>query len=212
MGDNGDEPDEFLYKVLVVGEVGTGKTSLVRQYVHHTFTNNYKSTIGVDFALKLIKWDDKTQIRLQLWDIAGQERFGNMTRVYYKEAVGAVVVYDANRMPTKEAVKKWKNDIDNKVTLKDQPIPCILLANKEDLLQGELDKKAMDAFCAENGFEGWWATSAKTGKNVEKAIHQLVSQIHKNDKANALAAGDAKAPGTVEVGAGAAQDADACAC
>ena len=87
----------------VLVEVGTGKTSLVRKFVHNTFTNNYKSTIGelqplgtlliadfshhilltigVDFALKLIKWDDKTSIRLQLWDIAGQERFGNMTRV-----------------------------------------------------------------------------------------------------------------------------------
>ena len=65
----------------VLVKVGTGKTSLVRKFVHNTFTNNYKSTIGVDFALKLIKWDDKTSIRLQLWDIAGQERFGNMTRV-----------------------------------------------------------------------------------------------------------------------------------
>jgi GTPase SAR1 family protein len=69
---------------------------------------------------------------LQLWDIAGQERFGNMTRVYYKEAVGAMVVFDVTRVNTFEAVQKWKNDIDAKVTLPpdDRPIPVVLLANK----------------------------------------------------------------------------------
>ena len=65
--------------------------------------------------------------------------------MYYKEAVGAIIVYDANRNPTFEAVKKWKKDIDEKVTLKEQPIPCILLANKEDLLQTKLDKAQQDA-------------------------------------------------------------------
>ena len=75
--------------------------------------------------------------------------------MYYKEAVGAIIVYDANRNPTFEAVKKWKKDIDEKVTLKEQPIPCILLANKEDLLQTKLDKATMDAFCTDNGFEAW---------------------------------------------------------
>jgi len=65
-------------------------------------------------------------------DIAGQERFGNMTRVYYKEAVGAFVVFDVTRVNTFEAVAKWKNDIDCKVTLPpdDKPIPVVLLANK----------------------------------------------------------------------------------
>jgi Ras-related protein Rab-32 len=69
----------------------------------------------VDFALKVINWDQNTVVRLQLWDIAGQERFGNMTRVYYREAVGAFVVFDVTRVATFEAVQKWKNDIDSKV-------------------------------------------------------------------------------------------------
>lgn len=77
-------------------------------------------------------------VRLQLWDIAGQERFGNMTRVYYKEALGAFVVYDATRPQTFEGVTKWKNDIDAKVALPDAwgggQIPVILLANKASQL------------------------------------------------------------------------------
>jgi len=153
----------------------------VRHFISQTFSNNYKSTIGVDFALKLIRWDEQTIVRLQLWDIAGQERFGNMTRVYYKEAVGAIVVYDVNRQPTFEAVKKWKNDIDNKVTLKDQPIPTILLANKCDLLKDGVDSAELDRFVGDNEFKGWFDTSAKTGHNVEKAVTFLVQEILNNE-------------------------------
>lgn len=67
---------EFLFKIIIIGELGSGKTSFIKRYVHHTFSENYRATIGVDFALKVIDdWDeDGTVIRLQLWDIAGQER------------------------------------------------------------------------------------------------------------------------------------------
>lgn len=125
------EKREYLYKILVIGELGTGKTSFIRRYVHNFFSQNYRATIGVDFALKVLNWDQKSIIRLQLWDIAGQERFGNMTRVYYKEAAGAFIVFDVTRNATFDAVIKWKQDLDSKVQLPDgSPIPCILLANK----------------------------------------------------------------------------------
>lgn len=61
---------EHLYKVLVIGDLGVGKTSIIRRYVHQTYSNNYRATIGVDFALKVLNWDSET-VRLQLWDIAG---------------------------------------------------------------------------------------------------------------------------------------------
>lgn len=84
--------------------------------------------------MKVIQWGPDLIVRLQLWDIAGQERFGNMTRVYYKEALGAIVVYDITRPQTFEGVTKWKKDIDAKVALPDAwgggQIPVILLANK----------------------------------------------------------------------------------
>ena len=87
--------------------------------------------IGIDFALKIINWDENIIVRLQLWDIAGQERFGNMTRVYYKEAVGAFVVFDVSQIKTFEATLKWKIDLDSKVLLPDgSKVPCLLLANK----------------------------------------------------------------------------------
>eukprot|EP00730_Choanoeca_flexa_P015707 TRINITY_DN7274_c0_g1_i1.p1 TRINITY_DN7274_c0_g1~~TRINITY_DN7274_c0_g1_i1.p1 ORF type:complete len:178 (+),score=46.18 TRINITY_DN7274_c0_g1_i1:94-627(+) len=143
---------EHLFKVLVVGDIGTGKTSIIKRYVHSMFSSHYKATIGVDFALKVINLDEDTVVRLQLWDIAGQERFGNMTRVYYKEAVGAFIVFDVTRVSTFEAVQKWKADIDNKVFLPDgSKIPVVLLANKCDLAKEGLVKnaQAMDKYCEE---------------------------------------------------------------
>lgn len=180
-----DGVTEYLYKVLVVGDIGTGKTSIIKRFVHNIFSMHYKSTIGVDFALKVINWDTNSIVRLQLWDIAGQERFGNMTRVYYKEAVGAMVVFDVTRVSTFEAVQKWKSDIDAKVTLPpdERPIPVVLLANKCDLAKEGFcqDKAKMDAYCQENRFIGWYETSAKDNIGIDPAARALVQEILKND-------------------------------
>nr|XP_029726422.1 uncharacterized protein LOC109423340 isoform X1 [Aedes albopictus] len=181
------EKREHLYKILVIGELGTGKTSFIKRYVHQFFSQNYRATIGVDFALKVLNWDQNTIIRLQLWDIAGQERFGNMTRVYYKEAVGAFIVFDVTRSATFDAVIKWKQDLDSKVQLPDgKPIPCILLANKSDQQkQGIVTTPAkLDEYVKEHGFAGWFETSAKENVNIEEAAKSLVNKILTNDKQN----------------------------
>jgi small GTP-binding protein len=139
-----------IFKVLVVGEKYTGKTSLIRQYIRHCFTEGYRMTVGVDFANKMLTLDDQTQVQLQLWDIAGQERFRNLTRVYYKEAVGAFVVFDLSQAITLDLVVDWKKDIDSKVFTADlKPIPCLLIGNKMDLC-GSLpitDDQMASGFC-----------------------------------------------------------------
>uniref|UniRef100_A0A1I8NYK4 Ras-related protein Rab n=1 Tax=Stomoxys calcitrans TaxID=35570 RepID=A0A1I8NYK4_STOCA len=179
------EKREHLYKILVIGELGTGKTSFIKRYVHQFFSQNYRATIGVDFALKVLHWDPNTIVRLQLWDIAGQERFGNMTRVYYKEAVGAFIVFDVTRSGTFDCVNKWKEDLDSKVQLPDgSPIPCILLANKCDQdKQGVVtNTEKMDDYVKEHGFAGWFETSAKENINIDEAARALVNKILLNDK------------------------------
>lgn len=70
---------ERLLKVLVIGDLGVGKTSIIKRYVHQVFSQHYRATIGVDFALKVLSWDHKTVVRLQLWDIAGASECGCMT-------------------------------------------------------------------------------------------------------------------------------------
>src|SRR3989338_7002184 len=105
-----------------------------------------------------------------------------MTRVYYKEAVGAFVVYDITRPPTFEAVQKWKSDIEHKVFLPDErTIPCVLLANKCDLPSAvSKSKEEMDQYCQENGFINWYETSAKDDKNINEAANFLVKKILEN--------------------------------
>ncbi|KAM5164083.1 ras-related protein Rab-32 [Mantella aurantiaca] len=179
------ERREYLFKVLVIGELGVGKTSIIKRYVHQLFSQHYRATIGVDFALKVINWDGKTLVRLQLWDIAGQERFGNMTRVYYKEAVGAFVVFDVSRISTFEAITKWKSDLDSKVYLPSGgPIPAILLANKCDQKKENSmqSPSQLDHFCKENGFVAWFETSAKDNVNIDEAARCLVENILQNSK------------------------------
>ncbi|KAJ0061675.1 hypothetical protein NL108_005829 [Boleophthalmus pectinirostris] len=176
---------ELLFKVLVIGDLGVGKTSIIKRYVHQIFSQHYRATIGVDFALKVIHWDNNTVVRLQLWDIAGQERYGNMTRVYYREAVGALVVFDVTRASTFEAVLKWKDDLDSKVTLNHgRPVPAVLLANKSDQLASHSPK--LDTFCRENGFVAWFETSAKENTNIEEAANCLVGHILSNEDNPAL--------------------------
>jgi Ras-related protein Rab-32 len=164
--------------VLVIGDYAVGKTSIIRRYCDDYFTPNYKLTIGVDFALKSLKWDDETIVSLQLWDVAGHERFGTMTRVYYKYAIAAIIVFDVTRPSTFEAVVKWRDDINSKVALPNgEPIPLLLLANKCDLPGVHIDTDALDKFAAEQGFSGWFASSALNNTNIDEAMKFLIAKI-----------------------------------
>jgi len=174
---------QFIYKLLVIGDPCTGKTSFIKRYTSSNLvTTQYKATVGVDFAVKVIKLDDTTTYRLHLWDIAGQERFTNMTRIYYKEAAGALIFFDSSRDLTFKNVDKWKKDLDSKLTLPNNvPVPVILCANKCDLKKFEIIKNGtMDAYCETNGYAGWFETSVKDGIHIEEPIKELIGSIKKS--------------------------------
>eukprot|EP01094_Clydonella_sp_ATCC50884_P018951 TRINITY_DN3604_c0_g1_i2.p1 TRINITY_DN3604_c0_g1~~TRINITY_DN3604_c0_g1_i2.p1 ORF type:complete len:252 (+),score=54.19 TRINITY_DN3604_c0_g1_i2:144-899(+) len=174
---------EYLWKVVVVGEVGTGKTSVVRRLVHDTFLSDYRPTKAVDFIYQEHKPAPHAFCKIQIWDIAGKERYGKFTRVYYEGSVAAVVVADLSKNGFMEGLKGaavWATDISTKVVLTDSvPLPMILLINKMDSMSGDLEsmRPHLDAFAREHGFYGWWFCSAKEGTNVHKPIATLLNKV-----------------------------------
>ncbi|XP_046750244.1 ras-related protein Rab-38-like [Diprion similis] len=171
---------ELLFKFLIIGDYGVGKTAIVRRYTEGKFSSNYKITIGADFAIKTLDWDPHTKINLQLWDIAGHERFGYMTRVYYKYALAAALVFDISRVATFQSVKKWLVDLREKITLPDgSSIPVVLLANKCDIQHAAVPNEQIVKFCKENSIGSWYITSAKENVNIDEAMRYLVENVLK---------------------------------
>ncbi|KAM9987209.1 hypothetical protein ACTFIY_011621 [Dictyostelium cf. discoideum] len=184
---NVDDTDieKHLYKVLLIGDYAVGKSSIIKRYCTGIFSPNYKLTIGVDFSVKDIELEKNKIVSLQLWDIAGHERFGTMTRVYYRYAIAAIIVFDLSRPSTFDAVTKWREDVNSKVVLANQePIPVLLLANKSDLSTSYVDSEMLDRFCKENNFIGWFATSASNDTNINEAMHFLTKEILEVAKTN----------------------------
>ncbi|CAI5734546.1 unnamed protein product [Peronospora destructor] len=169
-----DETENVIMKVLIIGNARCGKTSTIRRFTEDEFHEEYVSTIGADFVEKIVPYDDQLSISLQLWDIAGQDRFAKFTRGYFREAKGAVIVCDITRANTLDAVVNWKNEID--MCCKDlnqgTEIPVVMIANKSDLLidpMGALDLGVNMQKCVDkNNIVEWFREGEGEGKEKEK--------------------------------------------
>eukprot|EP01129_Flabellula_baltica_P012049 TRINITY_DN5384_c0_g1_i2.p1 TRINITY_DN5384_c0_g1~~TRINITY_DN5384_c0_g1_i2.p1 ORF type:complete len:230 (+),score=48.07 TRINITY_DN5384_c0_g1_i2:713-1402(+) len=175
------------YKVIVVGNSGSGKTSIIKRYVGLPFETSTPTTAGVDFSTKNVCFGDEL-IQLQLWDIGGQERYGSMTDLYYKNALGAVIVFDITAVQTYESVPRWQNDITSKLR-PFRDIPIILLSNKTDLIEREgispsISSDDLNQMVDRRQLSAWFPVSAKTGSGVEDAFGHLVQGIKRMLKEN----------------------------
>lgn len=169
---------ELLFKIIIIGDPTVGKTSFIQRYVNDSYRRDYKMTIGVDFALKVVKWTENQMIKLQLWDIAGQERFTSMTRVYYKDAHACVIMFDLTQRSTFQNAVNWKKDLDSKCSLTDgTPVPCLLLANKYDLSHREVEQTEIEDMCREHDFIGWTEISVKEGMMIEEPMRFLMEEM-----------------------------------
>ncbi|KAM9591647.1 ras-related protein Rab-4B-like isoform 2-T2 [Morphnus guianensis] len=167
------ETYDFLFKFLVIGSAGTGKSCLLHQFIENKFKQDSNHTIGVEFGSKVINVGGKT-VKLQIWDTAGQERFRSVTRSYYRGAAGALLVYDITSRETYNALTNWLTDAR---TLASPNIVIILCGNKKDLdADREVTFLEASRFAQENELM-FLETSALTGENVEEAFLKCARTI-----------------------------------
>lgn len=159
------------FKIVLVGDTGVGKTSLVRRYVWGVFSEELPRTVGVDFYVKDLKVDGR-DVRLVIWDLAGQGRFTFVRYVFYRGAKGAMVVFDLSREETFKAVTSWVWEVRQHCGV----IPILLIGNKLDL-ERRVKREEVEKMAKQLGVDGYAEVSAKTGQGVSEAFEELARLI-----------------------------------
>jgi len=168
-----DDEYDYLFKVVLIGDSGVGKSNLLSRFTRNQFNLESKSTIGVEFATRSIKCDNKT-IKAQIWDTAGQERYRAITSAYYRGAVGALLVYDISKAVTYENVERWLNELRDHA---DSNIVIMLVGNKSDLRHLRAVPTEQAAALAEKHGLSFIETSALDSTNVELAFQKILTEI-----------------------------------
>jgi len=174
---------KVLLKIIILGDSGVGKTSLMYQYVNKKFSNQYKATIGADFLTKEVMVDEKL-VTLQIWDTAGQERFQSLGVAFYRGADACVLVFDVNVAKTFENLNSWREEFLIQAGPRDpENFPFIVLGNKIDLENSRVvNAKKAQAWCQTKGEIPYFETSAKEAINVEQAFQTIAKNAMKEEE------------------------------
>ncbi|CAL1384808.1 unnamed protein product [Linum trigynum] len=191
-----DEEYDYLFKIVLIGDSGVGKSNLLSRFTRNEFCLESKSTIGVEFATRTLQVEGRV-VKAQIWDTAGQERYRAITSAYYRGALGALLVYDVTKPITFENVSRWLKELRDHA---DANIVIMLIGNKTDL-------KHLRAVAAEDaqGYsekEGlsFIETSALEAVNVEKAFQTILSEIYRIISKKSLSSGEGAAAVSVKEG------------
>jgi Ras-related protein Rab-7A len=171
--------------MIILGDSGVGKTSLMNRWVRHKFSMDYKATIGADFMTKEMTINDK-EVTLQIWDTAGQERFQSLGVAFYRGADCCMLVYDVTNKESFERLETWKTEF----LIQAQPkrpesFPFLLVGNKIDRLVGDervIPLSQIQDWCEKTMSISYVETSAKEGTQVEEAFQRLASEGLKREQ------------------------------
>jgi Ras-related protein Rab-1A len=166
-----------VFKILIIGDSNVGKSSLLIRFSDNEYYNNYITTIGLDFRTKKININNKI-IRLEIWDAAGQERFRALTKLYYRNCCGVLLVFDITDEKSFINVKNWINEFNKHC--ENPNVSKILIGNKCDLIsEKKVSYEEIDKLCLIYNLN-YIETSAKENINVELSFNQLGKEIEKN--------------------------------
>lgn len=164
---------DYLFKILLVGNSGIGKSCLLSRFIDNQYIDKYVFTVGVDFKIKNMTIDNKT-CKIQLWDTAGQDKFRTITSSYYRGSHGILLVYDTTDLESFKSLDYWLSELDRCVrsdTIK------ILVGTKSDLItEKKVDTNTAYEFAKKHGME-YFEVSSKSGKNVNETIYELCKKI-----------------------------------
>lgn len=168
---------DHLFKLLIIGDSGVGKSSLLMRFADSTFTGSFITTIGVDFKIRTIVVNNE-RVKLQIWDTAGQERFRTITSTYYRGTHGVLVVYDVTNGETFANIQRWLKEIDQNCDV----VNRILVGNKDDNLEKKIVcTEDAQKFADQVGIK-LFETSAKDNKNVDEMFMAITEQVLKTKK------------------------------
>ncbi|KAM0999376.1 hypothetical protein FF1_006085 [Malus domestica] len=182
-----DHEYDYLFKIVLIGDSGVGKSNILSRFTRNEFCLDSKSTIGVEFATRTLQVEGKT-VKAQIWDTAGQERYRAITSAYYRGAVGALLVYDITKRPTFENVQRWLRELRDHA---DSNIVIMMTGNKSDLINLRAVSEDDGQSLAEREGLSFLETSALEATNVEKAFQTILTEIYHIVSKKALAAQEA---------------------
>ncbi|CAM1301169.1 RAB8B (predicted) [Pycnogonum litorale] len=181
---------DYLFKLLLIGDSGVGKTCVLFRFSEDAFNATFISTIGIDFKIRTIELDGK-KIKLQIWDTAGQERFRTITTAYYRGAMGIMLVYDITNEKSFENIKNWIRNIEEHASA---DVEKMILGNKCDVAERKVSKERGEQLAIEYGIK-FMETSAKASINVEEAFISLARDIKSKAEKKLEAANPPKSGG-----------------
>ncbi|CAG5128974.1 unnamed protein product, partial [Candidula unifasciata] len=163
---------DYMFKVLLIGNSGVGKTSFLFRYADNSFTSTFVSTVGIDFKVKSILRKNR-RIKLQIWDTAGQERYRTITTAYYRGAMGFVLMYDVTNEVSFGAVQDWIYQIKIHSCAN---VPIVIVGNKSDQANRIVQQQEGQLLATSLGLD-FFETSAKENVNVSAVFDRLVDLI-----------------------------------
>jgi len=169
----------FVFKILVGGDGAVGKTTLLRKYVDGTFDESSIATVGVDFFIKQVVYENVGSCTLQIWDLGGQERFRHLLESFIMGAKGALLLFDLTSMPKIDHILNWVNI----VRMHDFDLPILLVGTKLDLEEFiAVDDESAQSIKNTFNMIDYIKTSSKTGVNIELVFDRIVEKLMEKSK------------------------------